>query len=124
MKITIDSSEPLTDAIRVVGALYNVSLTQANESTGVREDGGGLSVTRGYARPNGKPATPTRRQAPRPPAQKPVRAPVAATRRKSAAKAADPGEIRAWAKANGHTVNDRGPLPGALRAAFAAAQSV
>jgi len=26
MKVTIDSSEPLADALRVIGAVYNVSL--------------------------------------------------------------------------------------------------
>jgi len=32
-------------------------------------------------------------------------------------------EVRAWGRANGHTVSDRGPLPKALVAAYAAAHS-
>ena len=47
LKVTIDSSEPLTDTIRVIGALYNVTLTQADESTRVREhDRNVTAVTR------------------------------------------------------------------------------
>ena len=120
LKVTIDSNEPLNDAIRVIGALYNVTLTPSSQSTGVPDNNGGKS--RASARSNGKPATPTRKQPRRVPAQEPMRGPAPVTRRKSTPKAADPGEIRAWAKANGHSVNDRGPLSSAVRSAFAGAQ--
>ena len=127
LKVTIDSSEPLTDTIRVIGALYNVTLTQADESTRVREHDRNVTASRGSARSNGKPAPSARKQSQRSPAHKSIPAAATATRRRSAAKAAapaaDPGDIRAWARTHGHSVNDRGPLPGTVRAAYAAAQN-
>ncbi|MGB8384676.1 MAG: histone-like nucleoid-structuring protein Lsr2 [Dermatophilaceae bacterium] len=124
MKVEIDSSEPLIDAIRVIGALYDVTLTETSAATGVPDQDGGLTVPRRSPRSNGKPATSTPTQPRRPAAQQSMPASAAVSRRKTAAKTADPGEIRTWAKANGHTVNERGPLPGTVRAAFAAAQRV
>ncbi|MGV1030585.1 MAG: Lsr2 family DNA-binding protein [Dermatophilaceae bacterium] len=117
MKVTFDSSEPLADAIRVIGALYNVTLTHLDALDDAQQPG--VPVSPSATRSNGKPAASKRKQSQRPPALKPVRAQATLTRR-SAAKAADPGEIRAWAKANGHAVNDRGPLSGTVRAAYAA----
>lgn len=121
MKVTIDSSEPLTDTIRVIGALYNVTLTQADESTRAGEHDRNTTVSRSSARSHRKPAPSAPKQAQRSPTPKSM--PAAAARRAAVVKAADPGEIRTWAKTNGYTVNDRGPLAGTVRAAYAAAQN-
>jgi hypothetical protein len=47
----------------------------------------------------------------------------AATRpsRRASAVKPDPASVRAWAKANGHEVNDRGRVPANLTAAYVAA---
>ncbi len=38
LKVTIDSTEPLGDALRVIGALYNVTLNAVDETTKRRSD--------------------------------------------------------------------------------------
>ena len=43
------------------------------------------------------------------------------SKRSSTAAANDSGELRAWAKANGYTVSDRGRIPTQVRAAYEAA---
>ncbi|MCY0955819.1 histone-like nucleoid-structuring protein Lsr2 [Streptomyces sp. H27-H5] len=49
-------------------------------------------------------------------------APSARKRSASPAGAGDTAEIRAWAKANGYSVNDRGRVPAEIREAFEKSQ--
>ena len=116
MKVTIDSSEPLADALRVIGALYKVSLSQVDEGRSVDNSG----TTRRSARPkasgNGSRRTTARKS------------PKAATARQTTAakrpgRVASSSEIRTWALANGQTVSSRGTLPGAVKDAYAAAHT-
>lgn len=110
MKITIDSSEPLEDALRVLGAMYRVDLVvtaaQAAEADGdafVAASSAGVTS----AAPRKK-----RRSSGR--------------TRGSGRKAAGPvsnAELRSWAKQHGYAVADRGRVPRAVVDAYRAAQS-
>jgi len=98
VKVTIDSSESLSDALRVVGALYDVTLSVTDKAT----PSSARATRRAPARRAPKPRTSTARKTtavkPRP--------------------AAGTTEIRSWALANGMTVSDRGRLPGRVVAAY------
>lgn len=124
MKVTIDSSEPLSDALRVIGALYNVALSRADDSTAVSAHDGNPSAVRGSTSPGRKTLPSDRRRSLSAPTRKSKPAAATAARRGSTVIADDAGTIRAWAQANGHTVKDRGPLPGSVRAAYATAHRV
>ncbi len=118
MKVTIDSSEALADTLRVIGAVYNVTLAQVHETTGAPKPEGSVSAA---------PPSPSsdRKQARQSRTQKPPQPPATRTRQRPAPKAAaaPAADIRVWAKANGHSINDRGPLSATVRAAYAAAQT-
>src|SRR3954447_21255063 len=96
MKVTIDSSESLESAIRVLGAMYDVTLTVAGEA----------SSPAPKSRPTGKAGTS--------PSPKPARtaknaAAAVSTKRplrgsKTTAKNVSASELRAWARANGYDV--------------------
>ena len=115
MKVTIDSSEALADTLRVIGAVYNVTLAQVHETTGAPKPDGSVSA------PSPSPKS-DRKQTRQSRTQKPTRPPATRTRQRPAPKAtaAAAADIRAWANANGHPVNDRGPLSATVRAAYAA----
>lgn len=95
MKVTLDSTESLQDALRLVGALYDVRLVVAGDGSDGRSDG----------------EQPARASAPRP----------AGRRGRRRATTATTAELRSWARANGIDVNERGPVPAAVRDAYAAA---
>lgn len=111
MRLTFDSDEPLDDVLRVLGAMYSVTLTL---------DG---------AAPAALDATTSRG------AQSPGRGRRAATGRRAAARSASAGErrgrargqqvsnaeVRDWARRNGQPINDRGRIPAAVIAAYRAA---
>jgi hypothetical protein len=104
VKVTIDSGEPLHDALRVVGALYDVQLVVADPST-----------------PTSTAEDPGTRKAPR--------TRTSATRgrtgkRSAAAKSSAPVstlELRSWARQNGFTVSERGRVATKVIAAYRAA---
>jgi hypothetical protein len=108
VKITIDSSEPLQDALRVLGALYDVD----------------LSLSNGTAAGQQETAVPDtgKKSASRPKASSGSRS---ATRKKSAAaKSSTPVsnlELRSWARQNGFTVSERGRVATKVVAAYRAA---
>jgi hypothetical protein len=109
VKVTIDSSDPLEDALRVVGAVYGVELRVATKDVPQPD----LSEVPSIAPPPG-PATSPRGQG-------------SARRRKkgSGGAKATPQvsnvELRAWARQNGFTVSGRGRLPVTVIAAYRAA---
>ncbi len=109
MKITIDSTEPLEDALRVLGALYAVTLIQVEPATSPASAAGSRTGRSG-ASPRGRSAT----QAP----PRPAAAPSTSRRRPHTA-APKTSDVRAWALANGHPVSDRGPLPASVGAKYA-----
>ncbi|WP_270889025.1 Lsr2 family DNA-binding protein [Pedococcus sp. 5OH_020] len=144
MKVTIDSTEPLSDALRVIGALYEVTLDVVDETAAAQARGadGPAPAPDGSApAPDGSAPAPDG-SAPAPqgsapaaegsaPAMRKVsRKPTATTprqrsqrptaRRKTGADApVSVSEIRSWAQANGHLVKSRGTLPAFVRAAYA-----
>jgi hypothetical protein len=100
VKVTIDSSESLSDVLRVLGAVYDVTLTVSEKE------------------PATATVTPPAESSPAPAPEK-VRA-RRARKKLAAAPAASASneEIRAWALENGVTVSNRGRLPGRVVAAY------
>ena len=102
MKLTIDSSEPLEETLRVVGALYGVTLTVQP----------GAQVDLGAVRKNAR-SSPATGAAPRPTkTRKPAR------RTAKAVGGSGNAEIRQWARDAGYSVRDRGRIPASVTAAF------
>ena len=106
MKVTLRSSDSLEEALRVVGALYGVHLTVTEPAD----------------------ESPPQSKAPttKPPPTRNRRAVAAAEgtatqrKRRRSAKTFSTAEIRAWARANGHQVSDRGRIPAGVIAAYTA----
>jgi Lsr2 len=111
VQITIDSTEPLDKVLKVVGALYGVTLSEATE---------GL-VERGS--PDAKPRAAGRKaKQGRVKAAGPKKTSRSTRSARRASKIApDPASVRIWAKANGHPVRDRGPVPASAISAYLAA---
>jgi hypothetical protein len=107
LQLSIDSIEPLDKVLAVVGALYGVELV----ASGIADSAPASETNADTAR---KVAT---RQAPR------KRQPAARRSRLAPAVKPDPVAVRAWARANGHDVRDRGRVPAAVLAAYSAAGS-
>ena len=112
MKVTIDSSEPLDDALRVLGAVYNVQLAVT----------GPLLATIDTALPRATKAAAA--------TNKPVAAASGTTRGRHTRNTAPPSgknpsskELRAWAQANGHHVSGRGRVPSPLMDAYRSAHN-
>jgi len=109
-KLTVDSDEPLEDAMRVLGALYGVTLVISNEA----QEGTGAAqppaAKREKAPGRGKARTrrSARRGAPGQGQQTPPRA----------GRAASNADVRAWARQNGLTVSDRGRVPASVLNAY------
>lgn len=115
MKITIDSTEPLEDAIRVVGAVYGVTLTvaPANEAEATVGDS---------AQDAPKPARRTRSRQPAKSRRSSTTRPNGRRRRTSAVAKVSNAQLREWARENGHTVSDRGRIPAVVVSAYREAQ--
>jgi hypothetical protein len=108
LRISIDSTEPLEDAIRVLGAAYNVTLTVATTHEG--------STT--------APAVTARGRRSRPAAGNGARTRASGRDRPGQRVAKVSNEVlRSWARENGHTVSDRGRVPKNVVAAYRDAQS-
>jgi hypothetical protein len=143
VKLTLDSSEPLDDAVRVVGALYGVNLIVATEQS----DSGQPVAPIEPADRNGvdQPAAPGQPGTDAPKRPKRVKATAPSGERNNSrpgvpASGADsdaagqgrdelpksPGnaEVRSWARENGLTVSARGRVPAAVHAAYLDAHSL
>lgn len=103
MRISIDSTEPLEDVIRVVGAVYDVTLTVAASNGAARVVPATTLQGRGGRRAAGGTAPRARSNGQGRPAKQPAKVSNA--------------ELRSWAHENGHTVSDRGRIPAAVVAA-------
>jgi len=104
LKVTLYSSDPLEDALRVVGALYGVSLQAAAPAA---PDAATPPVAAPVARTRSRSRSAAAVTAPR-------------KRASRAAVSTPTAELRRWAKEAGYQVNDRGPLPADVLAAHAA----
>lgn len=117
MKLTLDSTEPLEDAIRVVGSLYGVELAVVNESAG---NGATPSASTDDSSSNGKrESTSSRRSRTTNSGSSAKRSRRQST--KKATNASGNADVRAWARENGFTVKDRGRVPAAVIEAYRAA---
>ena len=98
VKVTIDSNEPLTGALRVLGAVYDVTVVVAEDGMSARKP-----PVKGSATPS---------------------SPKASVRRARKKLAAQPAasvsnvDVRSWAQENGMTVSNRGRLPARVVAAY------
>ncbi len=111
MKLTVDSSEPLEDALRVVGALYGVTLTVSDDGLpAVKQD-----RVRATARKRRSATTKLPRRASAPD----TGAGTSATAR-SAGPAGAPSnkDVRSWARRKGLNVSERGRVPASLMTAY------
>lgn len=112
VQITIDSKEPLADALRLIGALYGVTLLVADNET---------SDKKPIPQPT---ATPRKRTAARKNAPTRTGAADSGARRSPKARAVEStdapsnAEVRAWARENGFTISDRGRVPASVMTAF------
>ena len=109
-QIVIDPKESLDSVLRVVGSVYGVQVGVV--------DGSAPAPRKAVGRPR-KAAGRPRKAAGRPRKT----AAAASTRGRGRRSAApSPTDVRAWARANGHTVSDRGRLPAPIIDAYLAAQ--
>jgi hypothetical protein len=109
LKVTIDSTEPLGDALRVIGALYKVSLNVVDDAGVVVPQAADVNVA--SSRRSSSARSRRRGQSTR------------AGRESRNVESVSVAEIRRWALENGHRVSIRGTLPASIKAAYADAHS-
>jgi hypothetical protein len=115
VKVTIDSSEPLDDALRVLGALYDVTLVVSpSVADSLGEDQGDIPATplRARARPSRRPAA----------SEGALRTPKGrGGRARQNVAPVGTAELRTWARDNGYAVSDRGRVAASVVQAYDAA---
>jgi len=122
LKLTIDSAESLEDTLRVVGALYNVTLEVSPNGTA------GQGSSRGTRRETSASARPTRGARGSGPGRSAKGgAGKKATGRRARTRSGVDGQVsiatvRSWARENGYTVADRGRVPSEVVTAYRDAQ--
>src|SRR3954470_18008435 len=114
MQLTIDSQQPLDQVLRVVGALYDVTLTVDGDAG----TGANVAATGPTAAPAAPAAPAASRDGRRRTSRANGRRSTAAHHRKSGA--APASEVRRWARANGLHVSDRGRISASVTAAYRA----
>lgn len=114
MRISIDSTEPLEDVIRVVGAMYDVTLMVATT-----DDAAVTVPARTSAGPDGSRTAKGKASRGRG-----TRRGRAGTRAQSGSRiaAASNEAVRSWARENGLTVSDHGRIPAVVLTAYREAQ--
>jgi len=125
LKLTIDSSEPLEDAMRVLGALYGVTLVVSSDdraaSKPATKSRSGSAKNEGRARRKSPGTRKTRPAAPT------VGGVVAQSKQETARRSAGSprnAEVRAWARQNGLTVSDRGRVAAPVMTAYREAHNL
>ena len=114
MRISIDSTEPLEDVIRVVGAMYDVTLTvAATNDTAVAVQARTSAARDGNRTAKGK--------ASRGRGTGRSRAGSRGQSDRRLAKVSN-HDLRSWARENGYTVSDRGRIPAAVVTGYRKAQ--
>jgi hypothetical protein len=122
MRLTIDSTEPLDEVIKVLGAMYGVTLVVSDAETGAPPPVADIDTPPPAAEEKtAPPSSPAAEETPTPRRKRPSRrrAPRAG---RTARDRVDNAEIRAWARENGYTVSDRGRVPANIVAAYREAQ--
>lgn len=125
MKLTLDSSDPLEDATRVIGALYGVTLAvspnEADDRSSVDQQKGAPETTK---KPVGRKRAAKRAAGTGASARARARA-VDTTRAGSAGPAlSNNADVRSWARQTGLTISDRGRIPTSVVAAYRDAHAV
>jgi hypothetical protein len=123
LKLTLDSSEPLEHAMRVLGALYGVTLVLSTDeedaSKPARENGTKPASSKSTARRKPSAAKEGRPVAPA------ADADAVQSKQETAPRSAGSpsnAEVRSWARQNGFTVSDRGRVPASVVTAYRNAQ--
>jgi hypothetical protein len=112
LKLTIDSTEALEDTLRVVGALYNVTLNVSdNPAAGTRSSTSSTTAAASTATSRAPRKGQTAQKRKRP-ARRPARSAVNGRGR------VDTATVRAWARNNGYEIADRGRVPTAVLTAY------
>lgn len=107
MKISIDSGDSLDDALRLVGALYGVTLQVGGAAESPNGSADGSARSRSSRSDNGRAPSRTGRSRR-----------ASAGRRPSRRRGPTATDVRQWARDNGVAVNDRGRIPAAVQAAY------
>jgi hypothetical protein len=127
LKLTLDSSEPLEHAMRVLGALYGVTLVpspdEEDASKPARENGSKPASSKSTARRKSSAARQGRPVAPATDAGADAVQSKQETAPRSAGSPSN-AEVRSWARQNGLTVSDRGRVPASVLTAYRNAQDV
>ncbi|HVX43985.1 MAG TPA: histone-like nucleoid-structuring protein Lsr2, partial [Mycobacteriales bacterium] len=100
--------ESLDSVLRVVGSVYGVQVGVV--------DGSAPAPRKSAGRPRKAAGRPRKS------AGRPRKTAAASSGRGRRSAAPSPTDVRAWARANGHTVSDRGRLPAPIIDAYLAAQ--
>jgi hypothetical protein len=124
VKISVDSSEPLEDALRVLGALYGVTLVVSPGEHGVAEP-----TRKPVAKPARKRSTSRKRLAavenhPVGAAAEAGEGPSGSEVAAASAGAASSAQVRAWARENGLRVSDRGRVSASVVDAYRRAHNL
>jgi hypothetical protein len=133
LKLTLDSTEPLDDAMRVLGALYGVTLVVSpDEQDGTRSASSAATTPgrKSESKPAGSQRTVNSTRSAAKKKTRPVASSAKTVKPRSRPKAAQRSvdsssnaEVRSWARRNGFTVSDRGRLPASVVTAYRNAQS-
>jgi hypothetical protein len=125
LKLTLDSSEPLEHAMRVLGALYGVTMILSTDeedaSKPTRENGTKPASSKSTARRKPSAARQGRPVAPATDAATDAAESTQETAPRSAGSPSN-AEVRSWARQNGLTVSDRGRVPASVVTAYRNAQ--
>jgi hypothetical protein len=118
VRLTIDSTEPLDEVVKVLGAMYGVTLVVSDAETGTAPPPVADVDTPPPAaeEKTAPPSSPAAEETPTPRRKRPSRR--RAPRAGRTARDVDNAEIRAWARENGYTVSDRGRVPATIVAAY------
>jgi hypothetical protein len=121
MRVTIDSTEPLDEVIKVLSAMYGVTLVVSDAEPATVSPQVADTDTAPPSTAADEPTEPAAEGTPTPRRKRPPRrrAPRAG---RTARDRVDNAEIRSWARENGYTVSDRGRVPATIVAAYREAQ--
>ena len=120
LKLTLDSSEPLEDAVRVLGALYGVTLVVSNDQpeANVPDATSATKPSNGKKTPRKRPVA-ARKARPAESTKARSESPKRETSQRSTGSGSPSNaEVRSWARQNGFTVRDRGRLPASVMTAY------
>jgi hypothetical protein len=117
LKLTLDSSEPLEDAMRVVGALYDVELVVSGKQDTATASRSNSGRSGGKQTRSRKPSAASKPQQVARAAGANGRPSKQGTQVRSMG-SSENAEVRAWARENGLRVSNRGRLPASVMTAY------